>query len=376
MKKSLFKGTLVMSALLSAMVLAGCGGETESESSSVENISISSVIPGTVAPEAEPVTETVFKATVENEIKEEIKGLVTSGFKAYVSTGKRAAVTSTALSEAFNKIPESFKMTEDETSGSVKGSWSAPTGPLDFGEDAPKGLSARLDAMRFNLNASYKMTGTEEVPVAIGTANGSARLAGSAEFDFTDNTDSVIKSGKLNVLFTAGLSNVSAKVSGENLALLMGETSEEPLTQIVANPEPSYTYEEDDDDFDPVALIGALDSISGTVSNYDGINAAIYFEAKDDSGKVYNGILKIDITVDIYYKLSKENLTALADVITAFINETDVDENIAKLDELAGVSADISVYDVSGEKVFTYFSAEKLSDFYKAIKVYIPEDEE
>ena len=64
MKKNLLTKTLLLSALFSAVVFAGCNNGSQ-EPSAVEEISVTSVVPATKAENAEPVpSEEVFKKTV------------------------------------------------------------------------------------------------------------------------------------------------------------------------------------------------------------------------------------------------------------------------------------------------------------------------
>lgn len=366
MKRNLIKKTVMLLALSSALVLTGCGDSDDSgEASAVKQISAASVVSQeNVSEKAEPVTEEVFNKVVINQIISDIGNAFKSMSPKTVEPGPLSegsvlrSVKPADLKEAFSKLKESIKLEtkESETgmSASAKGSWSAPTGDIDFGDEV-KGISARLDAMKFNFNANYSMS--EKGLVA--SANGSARVAGNAAFDFagTDAPFTVIKAGKLNILCTASVSNGYAKMGPENLATAMELTAGKEV-------EPETVK----------AVIEYFDAIKGNANAYGGISLAVYFEAEDGE-KLYNGVIKIDLTSSLSYSFTKESATALVDVIKNFIDATDKDVMEAKdfepLEPFVSVKVDASVYDASGNKLFTVLNAEKASELFSIIMSFV-----
>lgn len=358
MKLNLLRKTLFLVALCSAIILAGCKNDSgSSEPSVVDTITAISVVPATANPDAEPVTEAKFEAVAEAQLKTELTSVLKDITKIIP---KKSAVSSTSVynnsravtEEDFNKslaeMKESIKMemSEDGTTGSIKGSWSAPTGEIDFGENPPEGVKVYLNSLGFNVNASYKMTETE----VNASANASARFGASAEISIPEEADSCIKSGKFSSLVTMGLVGLNAKMSPAGMSQMMAGSS----NPSAMNPESLLTY---------------VTSIGGKVVAYEGVNSAFYFEVEDPAdGTVYNGIIKYDLTASINYNITEESLTELAGTITGLVSSMKgkgtkpTAADFEAFDDIITMSADFAVYDITGEKIFTIFESTSFSD--------------
>lgn len=358
MKLNLLRKSLFLVALCSAIILAGCKNDSgSSEPSVVDTITAISVVPATANPDAEPVTEAKFEAVAEAQLKTELTSVLKDITKIIP---KKSAVSSTSVynnsravtEEDFNKslaeMKESIKMemSEDGTTGSIKGSWSAPTGEIDFGENPPEGVKVYLNSLGFNVNASYKMTETE----VNASANASARFGASAEISIPEEADSCIKSGKFSSLVTMGLVGLNAKMSPAGMSQMMAGSS----NPSAMNPESLLTY---------------VTSIGGKVVAYEGVNSAFYFEVEDPAdGTVYNGIIKYDLTASINYNITEESLTELAGTITGLVSSMKgkgtkpTAADFEAFDDIITMSADFAVYDITGEKIFTIFESTSFSD--------------
>lgn len=259
------------------------------------------------------------------------------------------AVTEEEFEESVAKMKDSIemKMSEDGTSGSMKGSWSAPTGEIDFGENPPEGVKARLDSLGFNINASYNMSQTTGKISA--SANAAARFGASAEIDLSKDDESCIKSGKFSTLATLALVGLNASMNPEGMSEMMAASSS-----------PSA--------MDPEAILGSVTSIGGKVLAYEGVNSAFYFEVEDpDNGNVYNGIIKYDLTADINYTISKDTIADLTETIMGLTTSMKTSKTMPTaadfeaFDDLIDMKANFAVYDISGEKIFTIFESTSFS---------------
>ena len=352
MKKNLLTKTLLLSALFSAVVLAGCNQNVEP--SAVEEITVTSVVPATKAENAEPVpSKEVFKETVLKKLGKELSGL-SSAIVPTIDTGSksREAVTMDELQNSFKEFTKAFemKLSEEDGSGYIRGSWNGPVGELDYGEDV-KGLSTRIDAMRVSVDASFN---TNLATKAMsGKANGSARYAASSKIDLTKESSS-IKSGKANVLYYLNVNNVNASVSAEKMETIMS----------VAGSTPDYT-----------AVVEALNTLSGAINFYSGIDTALYFEVEDEkASKLYNGVIKATVSAAINYNLSKEALADTAEKVLAIVEKYENDddyevtaEDLAAFNDLVSLRIDLSVYDAEGTKLFSLVDATKLDEAYTEI---------
>lgn len=351
MKKNLLTKTLLLSALFSAVVLAGCNQNVEP--SAVEEITVTSVVPATKAENAEPVpSKEVFKETVLKKLGKELSGL-SSAIVPTIDTGSksREAVTMDELQNSFKEFTKAFemKLSEEDGSGYIRGSWNGPVGELDYGEDV-KGLSTRIDAMRVSVDASFNTTADGKTT---GKANGSARYAASSKLDLTKESSS-IKSGKANVLYYLNVNNVNASVSADKMATIMS----------VAGSNPDYD-----------AVVEALNTLSGAINFYSGIDTALYFEVEDEkASKLYNGVIKATVSAAINYNLSKEALADTAEKVLAIVEKYENDddyevtaEDLAAFNDLVSLRIDLSVYDTEGKKLFSLVDATKLDEAYTEI---------
>ena len=354
----LLRKSLFLVALCSAIILAGCKNDSgSSEPSVVDTITAISVVPATANPDAEPVTEAKFETVAEPQLKAELSTVVGAVTK-LLPIGKKSssggsvynnsrAVTEKEFNESVAKMKDSIemKMSEDGTSGSMKGSWSAPTGEIDFGENPPEGVKVYLNSLGFNVNASYKMTETE----VNASANASARFGASAEINIPEEADSCIKSGKFSSLVTMGLVGLNAKMSPAGMSQMMAGSS----NPSAMNPEALLTY---------------VTSIGGKVVAYEGVNSAFYFEVKDPAdGTVYNGIIKYDLTASINYNITEESLAELTGTITGLVTSMKgkgtkpTAADFEAFDELIDMKADFAVYNLTGERIFTIFESTSFS---------------
>ncbi len=360
MKLNLLRKTLFLVALCGAIIFAGCKNDSgSSEPSVVETITALSVVPDNVNPDAEPVTEAKFETVVEPMLKSELSTVVGSVTKLFSKSNKTSsgtsyynnsrAVTEEEFEESVAKMKDSIemKMSEDGTSGSMKGSWSAPTGEIDFGENPPEGVKARLDSLGFNINASYNMSQTTGKISA--SANAAARFGASAEIDLSKDDESCIKSGKFSTLATFALVGLNASMNPEGMGEMMALSS----SPSAMNPE---------------AILGSVTSIGGKVLAYEGVNSAFYFEVEDpDNGNVYNGIIKYDLTASINYNITEESLAELTGTITGLVTSMKgkgtkpTAADFEAFDDLIDMKADFAVYDLTGEKIFTIFESTSFS---------------
>ena len=117
-------------------------------------------------------------------------------------------------------------------------------------------------------------------------------------------------------------------------------------------------------------VLNVIDTLTGRLSAYEGINGAAYFEV-EDNGTIYNGIIKADICGTVDYLISKENVNALVGtivtIIESFTKNTFDEKDIEPLDELVNLKVDISVYDTDGEKLFDLLTLNKLSDAFSLV---------
>lgn len=351
MKKNLVKKTLLLSALFSAVVFAGCNNGSQ-EPSTVEEISVASVVPATKAENAEPVpSEDVFKKTVMKKLGKELSGL-SSAIVPTIDTGSksREAITMEDLQKSFKDFKDAFEMKVSDTydSGYIRGTWNGPVGELDYGEDV-KGLSTTINAMRVSVDASFN-TSTAGMT---GNANGSARYAASSKFTLPGtDVESCIKSGKSNVLYYLNVNNVNASVSAEKMETIMS----------VAGSNPDYA-----------AVVEALNTLSGAINFYSGIDTAIYFEVEDND-KLYNGVIKATVSAALNYNLSKETFVETAEKVLAIVEKYENDdeyevtaEDLAAFNDLVSIRIDLSVYDAEGTYLFSLVDATKLDEAYTGI---------
>ena len=350
MKKNLVTKTLLLSALFSAVLLAGCN--QNAEPSAVEEITVASVVPETKSEEAVPVTQKVFEDVVMDNLASELPKLVSAiapVANKTSNTKSREAVTIDALQESFKDFKNSFKieLAEDGTSGYIKGAWNGPLGELDYG-DSVKGLSTTIDALRVSADASFNTT----VTGISGKANGSARYSASSKFALPSaDVDSSIKSGKANVLYYLNVNNVNASVSADKIEAIMSLDVEDPE--------------------DLAAAVDVLNTLAGSINFYAGIDTALYFEV-EDKNQLYNGVIKANVSAVINYGLSKDTLKATLNALAELVEKIDNDEDItaedlAPLNSLVTLNIDLSVYDTTGNEIFSIIKATKLDEAYTKI---------
>ena len=357
MKKNLLRKTLLLSALFSAVVFAGCNNGSQ-EPSAVEEITVTSVVPATKAENAEPVpSKEVFKETVLKKLGKELSGL-SSAIVPTIDTGSksREAVTMDELQNSFKEFTKAFemKLSEEDGSGYIRGSWNGPLGEIDY-EDNVKGLSTTINALKVSVDASFN---TNLATKAMsGKANGSARYSASSKFTLpSTDVESSIKSGKSNVLYYLNVNNVNASVGADNIQTIMTLGGDE---------EPDYA-----------AVVEALNTLSGAINFYSGIDTSLYFEVEDDkTEKLYNGVIKATVSAAINYNLSKEALADTAEKVLAIVekykNDDDYEVTAAELaafNDLVSLRIDLSVYDTEGTKLFSLVDATKLDEAYTEIE--------
>ena len=341
MKKNLVTKTLLLSALFSAVVFAGCNNG--SQEPAVEEIAVTSVVPATKSENAIPVTQEVFEGVVLNKLATELPDLATAIVPVSTGSKSREAVTMDDLQKSFKEFQKAFEMDYSNEGGYIKGTWNGPVGEIDY-EDAVKGLSTTINALKVSVDASYKVSETG----ATGKANGSARYSASSNLDLTKESTS-IKSGKANVLYSLDVNNVNASMSPENMQALMNF---------------------DGDDADYAALVDTLETLGGLIKFYSGIETALYFEVEDNS-KLYNGVIKATVNAVINYNLSKEALKDTVEKVTALVSKIQknkvTEDDLAALNSLVSLNVNLSVYDTNGEKLFSVVDAKKLEDAYTQI---------
>lgn len=367
MKRNLVRKSLFLAALFGAIIFAGCDhNNSVPDPTVVDTITAVSVVPATANTEAEPIeTKEQFEAIAQDQLKAELSGVLSSITKilptgsssgtSYSVNNNSRAVTPAQLKESIAKIGDSFKVESSETSGSISGSWNAPRGQIDFGDDAAEGLTVSLDSLGLSVNAGYTVSGTQTDISMNVYGNASARYGVSAALDFSKEEDSCIKSGKFGSLVTMGLVGLNASVGPEVLGEMMA-ISDNPSAM------------------DPESIIDSVASISGKVVAYEGMNSAFYFEVKDTDGKVYNGIIKYDLTATINCDISAETLTKLSGTITTLMSKMNSSnagmptaDDLNAFDEIIDMNADFSVYSTTGEKLFSFFTASSFSNAYAEI---------
>ena len=100
-----------------------------------------------------------------------------------------------------------------------------------------------------------------------------------------------------------------------------------------------------------------LESISGKLYIKYGFDGAMLFDVSDAEGTEYNGVVKVSVNIQSNSTLSKEGLEAVSELLNKK-NPTD-----AEIDKLPlKIQVTIAVYDVEGNKLFDYFTANKLSE--------------
>ena len=97
------------------------------------------------------------------------------------------------------------------------------------------------------------------------------------------------------------------------------------------------------------------------------MEGAFYFEVSGSDGNIYNGIIVVKVSGDISFAITKENLKELLQLSNTLNSSTNYlsASDLAKLEHFIKIGADVSVYDIKGNKIFTYFSAKSLSEVYK-----------
>lgn len=315
---------------------------TKATNSTVETISVKSVIPSNADKNAKPVTQEKFNSValpkLQSEFMSMLSGMTPSNM--ILNNGSRSVKAET-LKEAFNNIQNSFDITETDTSGTINGKWEGPTGQIDFEDAAVKGLAASINELALEIDADYKV---QDNSTAVIKASGYAGFGASIDFDVSNyEAQSVIKTLKLNAALKASLDNLKAEVG---------------------------VIKVDDPEMEGRNAFKGLKSVSGKYSFYTGLDGASYFEFTDESGEKYNGVIKIEVKGNVNLNLSKQNTEKFIEQLdsiggnntAAFISLIFGNEDFFK------TSVELSVYNTSGSKICTFLKSDSLSEASNLLK--------
>ena len=303
-----------------AVLFAGCS-KNDADFEDVQTVKVSDVttVDGTkVQQKATILDKAQFDAIVKNSLEKDFDkavGLAVSGDK----NAGRAAVATIGVEDfkaAFKDLGEQFGKIAPDENGNVDldVDWTGPVGKLAVADEgkAVEGADAYINDLSLNISGSAKVTQTK----ITGNVNATAKVGASLDVSNVEQLET-IKNLKLNT--TGGARATNIKFSAK-----------------------------DDSDFD---------SISGRVYGKFGLDGAMLFEAADENGTVYNGVLKVNVLVKADQSLSKEGINKIVELL----DKDDLTDQ--ELDSLpVDVSVKIAVYDVDGNKLFDYFAADKISE--------------
>lgn len=306
-----------------AVVLASCG-KNDAGFEDVQTVKVSDVttVNGAKVQQKATITskaqfDSIVMGALGDDFNEAI-GLAVSGDK----NAGRSAVATIGLEDfkaSFKDLGEQFgKISPDENGNvSLDVDWTGPVGKLSLADEgkAVEGADAIIEELSLNISGSAKVTQTK----ISGNVNATAKVGASLNVADVEQLKT-IKNLKLNTTGGARASNI--KFSAK-----------------------------DDTDFD---------SISGRVYIKYGLDGAMLFEAADENGTIYNGVLKVTASVKADQSLSKEGINKLAELLD---KDNPTDEEIDSIP--VDVSVKIAVYDVDGNKLFDYFTADKISEIIK-----------
>lgn len=306
-----------------AVLFAGCK-KAESDFEDVKKVKVSDVttVAGAKVQKKAVISDkaqfdSLVKGSLEKDFGEAI-GLAVSGDK---NSGRAAVATigTEDFKAAFKDLGDQFNSIKPDENGNVALNidWTGPVGKVSVAEDgkAVEGANAIIDAMSLNISGSAK----QEKDVISANVNGSAKFGASLDICDVEQL-STIQNLKLNTTGGVRATNINLKVK-----------------------------EVEDD--------SELESISGKLYIKYGFDGAMLFDVSDAEGTEYNGVVKVSVNIQSNSTLSKEGLEAVSELLNKK-NPTD-----AEIDKLPlKIQVTIAVYDVEGNKLFDYFTANKLSE--------------
>ena len=306
-----------------AVLFAGCN-KNGSEFEDVKTVKVSDVttVNGVKVQQKGTITNKAqFDSLVKEALGEDFDkaiGLAVSGDK----NSGRAAVAEIGTEDfkaAFKDLGDQFKAIEPDSNGNVTLDidWTGPVGKVAIADEgkAVEGADAIIEDLSLMISGSAKATQT----AISGNIDASAKVG--AALDITDVDQlSTIKNLKL---YTSG------GARGSNIKFTAKEVGEDT----------------------------ELDSLSGKLYIKYGLDSAMLFDVADNNGTEYNGVVKISATIKADQSLSKDGIEALTELLN---KKNPTDEEIDRLP--IDISVKIVVYDVDGNKLFDYFTADKLSE--------------
>ena len=307
-----------------AVLFAGCS-KNEADFDDVKTVKVSDVttVDGAKVQQKATITDKAqFDAIVKQALEKDFDKAVGLAISGDTSSG-RAAVSTIGVEDfkaTFKDLGEQFDKIAPDENGNVdlNVDWTGPVGKLSIADEgkAVEGANAYIDALSLKISGSAKATETK----ISGNVDATAKVGASLDISCVEQLDT-IKNLKLNTTGGARASNIKFSAKPDS---------------------------EDDMDFD---------SISGKVNVKYGLDGAMLFEAADENGTEYNGVLKVHVSVKVDQSLSKEGINKIVELL-------DKDDLTAEeMDSLpVDVSVKILVYDVDGNKLFDYFTANKISE--------------
>ena len=367
---------LVLTALLFGFAFVACQKEPEGpkdepkKTSQVTEVSTTDVAVVNNQPAAQKTTVkdvAQFNEVVLPAIAEQVGNIASAIFaensnesKGTVNFAREAeTLTVEALNKAFEEFPkklqESANINQEEMKASIDFDWNGPTGNIETGVTGAEASISALDVkIKGSLNVDKE---TQKINVS-GDASGNAAGSLSANIPADFGADG-LKNIKLNVL---------AKVNAENIAIVGN-----PELLAMANSMDDETDGEnkDEPEIDPATL---FDSVSGKLYLYAGVSGASYFEVKGTDSNEYNGVIKATISLSIDESLSKDKIISIFNTLEALdSNESGISgKDIDKLP--VSINIAISVYDVSGKKLFDYLTVDSFAKLEETVKQFMPQE--
>ena len=306
-----------------AVLFAGCS-KNDSDFEDVKTVKVSDVttINGEkVQQKASITSKAQFDAIVKSALEDDFNESITLAVSGDRKSG-RAAVAEIGTEDfkaAFKDLGEQFKKIEPDANGNVdlNVDWTGPVGKIAVADEgkAVEGADAIIEEMSLMIDGSAKATQTS----ISGNVDASAKFGASLNITDVEQL-STIKCLKLNKNGGARASNIK------------------------------FTAKEVNDDTE-------LDSLSGKLYIKYGLDGAMLFDVADENGTEYNGVVKVTVKINSNTSLSKDGIEALSELLN---KKNPTDEEIDRLP--IDISVTISVYDVDGNKLFDYFTANKLSE--------------
>ena len=306
-----------------AVLFAGCS-KNDSDFEDVKTVKVSDVttINGEkVQQKASITSKAQFDAIVKSALEDDFNESITLAVSGDRKSG-RAAVAEIGTEDfkaAFKDLGEQFKKIEPDANGNVDldVDWTGPVGKIAVADEgkAVEGADAIIEEMSLMIDGSAKATQTS----ISGNVDASAKFGASLNITDVEQL-STIKCLKLNTNGGARASSIK------------------------------FTAKEVNDDTE-------LDSLSGKLYIKYGLDGAMLFDVADENGTEYNGVVKVTVKINSNTSLSKDGIEALSELLN---KKNPTDEEIDRLP--IDISVTISVYDVDGNKLFDYFTANKLSE--------------